>query len=77
MKNELKLLLLLIVVIVQAGCVQQKSLPQMKTYYSSNKSFCIDVMFRLIISHIESPFQIIWLLPLIVRVELLLLKESI
>ena len=43
MKNELKLLLLLIVVIVQAGCVQQKSLPQMKTYYSSNKSFCIDV----------------------------------
>ena len=85
MKNELKLLLLLIVVIVQAGCVQQKSLPQMKTYYSSNKSFCIDVlqishsvlMSRLIISHIESLFQIIWLLSLIVRVELLLLKESI
>lgn len=43
MKNQHKFLLLLIAVICQAGCVQQKSLPQMKTYYSSNKSFCIDV----------------------------------
>ena len=43
MKYKIQILMLFMIAICQTGCVHQKSLPQMKTYYSSNKSFCIDV----------------------------------
>lgn len=48
---ENKLLLLLTIAMFQVSCVQQTSLPQMKTYYSSNKSFCIDVPVDYIPAH--------------------------